>query len=118
MRCAQHLRAHDLVGGVEVEKRHRDGHGDNEIGQHALELVLDAFLSLDHLLGARQRLFADRSVGLIDASLFAHCLTTDRSSISKCSVAFGGITPPPAPRSPYAVAGGQMSFALPPSFIF
>ena len=65
----------------------------------AREPVLDTLFLLDHLLGALQRLFADRRVGLMDAGFFAHRMT-ERSSISKCSVALGGMTPPPAPRSP------------------
>jgi hypothetical protein len=73
VRRAQHLRAHDLVGGVEVEQRHHHrGQGD-ERRHGAGELVLDALFLLDHLLGPLQRLFADLGGRLMDAGdFFAH----------------------------------------------
>jgi hypothetical protein len=42
-------------------------------------------------------------------------LPASTNSISKCSVAFGGIEP--VPRSPYPRCGGIMSVRLPPSLI-
>ena len=55
---AQVLRADNRVGGVEMEKRHHHGHHGDQRREPALQLVLDALLALDHLLGALQGLLA------------------------------------------------------------
>ena len=52
----QHLRRHDRVGAVEMERRHHEGGQADEAAEPALQLVGRAFLRLDVLLGAEQRL--------------------------------------------------------------
>ena len=55
----QHLRRHDRVGAVEMERRHHEGDEANEAAEPALQLVGRAFFFLDVLLGTQQRLCAD-----------------------------------------------------------
>jgi hypothetical protein len=70
VRRAQMLRPHDVVRGVEMEERHRHRHRCNERGEPADELVMDALLALDHLLGARERIAAHLGRGLVQADGF------------------------------------------------
>ena len=62
---AQGLRGHDAVGGVEVERRHREGHRDDEDAQPALELVGSARLGLDEFFGLVARFVADGNGGRV-----------------------------------------------------
>jgi hypothetical protein len=57
-----------------------------------------------------------RAIGAADRVHPRRYFLIPSSSTSKISVAFGGIGPPGVPRSPYARLGGQVSFALPPTF--
>ena len=91
VRRAQVLGAHDVISGIEMEYRHRDGDRRNESRAPAREAVLHALFLLDHRLGAPQRLLADLGRRLVQSrDFFAHCSPPERKSPASMLVgAFG-----------------------------
>jgi hypothetical protein len=65
---------------------------------------------------AKSTLGDDMRTAII-AGIAAACQPMLISVMSKSSVAFGGIKPPPAPAEPYARSGGMISRRCPPTRI-